>query len=216
MRTLAQQVVGLLRTDLINGVFAPGEYLNEGQLAADYGISRGSLREALRLLEHQGLLSRVTHRGVFVREFSPSDIESIFRVRFALETEAARRAAGRLTDHTREALEKRLLDIGSAEESSASPERVRADFAFHEAICDASGNHILADVWGSLTGPIMAAMITAGPELLGPLQTVAFHRPLLEAIYSKDEREIGVAFESHFAQSAAAMTPLVSHENRSS
>ena len=63
--TLSGQVTERLRADIVSGVFAPGDQLNEAQLAREFGVSRGPLREAMQRLIQDGLLLNKPHRGVF-------------------------------------------------------------------------------------------------------------------------------------------------------
>ena len=203
-RTLQLQVTQRLRDDIVSGVFAAGEKLNEVVLARAFGTSRGTVREALRKLEQEGLLSSVPHRGTFVRKLDATDIIRIYQVRAALETLAARTAASLNDEGALERLESRLREIQRIHRNASSfRDRVHADLAFHEAICEASDNPVLLGLWRSLTGQITAMMMSVGSEPIQRLQNVEAHRELLEAIRHGDPIEITDTFERHFARSAA-------------
>jgi DNA-binding GntR family transcriptional regulator len=89
---LAERIAGVLRERLITGAAVPGEQLSEAALASDLEVSRNTLREAFRILIHEGTLERIPNRGVFVRVPSVSSILDVFRVRRVIEVGAVREA----------------------------------------------------------------------------------------------------------------------------
>src|SRR5688500_13308174 len=91
--TLRAHAEAVLRETLVSGVLVPGERINEVEFAAALGMSRGIVREALRSLEQEGLLTAVPRRGVFVRELTADEARDISTVRLALEVTAARQIA---------------------------------------------------------------------------------------------------------------------------
>lgn len=203
-RTLQSQVMQRLRDEIVGGVFAPGEKMNEAVLAAAFGTSRGTVREALRKLEQDGLLRSIPHRGTFVRGLDADEITHIYQVRAALESLAARAAAAHADVSAIDAIEARLAEIRDIDGRKAGfRERIQADLAFHEAICVASQNEILVGLWRSLVDRITAMMMSVGSVPIQTLQKVESHGMLLEAIKRGDPAEITSVFEQHFARSAA-------------
>lgn len=203
-RTLQSQVMQRLRDDIVAGAFPAGEKMNEAALAAAFGTSRGTVREALRKLEQEGLLHSIPHRGTFVRELDEDEIVHIYEVRAALESLAARAAATIGDESSIATIDARLASIREvAERQGGFRERVAADLAFHEAICIASGNDVLVGLWRSLVDRITSMMMSVGSEPIQALQKVESHAELVEAIKNGDPREITDVFERHFATSAS-------------
>src|SRR3954469_22408776 len=91
--SLRDQAVHALRTMIVSGAMAGGERINEAELAAPLGISRGPLREAIQRVGAEGLIEFQRNRGAFVRELSLDDVRLIYEVRLALEGAAAQRIA---------------------------------------------------------------------------------------------------------------------------
>ena len=202
-RTLRTQVLAALREELISGRLQPGERVNEVSVSEELGVSRGTLREAIRNLEQEGLLESVPHRGTFVRQLTSEEVVHVYEVRASLESRAARSASARLDDAMRDRLERALADFERVCKSDAPfRDLVVADLAFHEAICEASGNPILLGIWRSITGLITAVMLNAGPQPLRHLQTVESHRILLDAIEKGDDATTLAAFSEHFSHGA--------------
>jgi DNA-binding GntR family transcriptional regulator len=198
-RTLRAQALAILRNELLAGRFTPGERVNEVQIAAEIGISRGTLREAMRNLEQEGLLVSVAHRGTFVRRFTVREAEELQEVRASLETTAAIGVARNWNRAVRDHLREHLNRLRSAYEAPLPfPERVKADLAFHEAICESSGNRTLLRLWQSLIGNITVMVLNVGVERMTRLQDPAEHERLFESIGSRDEAVIRDAFAQVF------------------
>jgi len=186
--------------------------VNEVVMAARLGISRGPLREAIRNLEQEGLLISVPHRGTYVRRLNEEEAAELQEVRLALETAAACRLAQRWTPEAKALLEERLENLrGMNLDNSTLAERMSADLAFHEAICQASGNETLLETWRSLIGRITIMVLNVGPQRMSRLQDADAHLPLLEAIASGDDAIIRETFARVFDQGTAVVLEAVSH-----
>jgi DNA-binding GntR family transcriptional regulator len=214
-RTLRTQVHAILRNELLTGRFAPGERVNEVQVAAEIGISRGTLREAMRNLEQEGLFVSIPHRGTFVRRFTVQEADELQEVRAALEMTAAIRVAQHWNSPVREHLQERLNGLRSAYEAPLPfPERVKADLAFHEAICELSGNETLLDLWRSLIGNITVMVLNVGPERMTALQDPAEHQRLFDAIASRDEGRIREVFADVFEDGRREVAAAVAERDQ--
>jgi len=133
-----------LRAAIISGVLKPGERLMELQLADDMGVSRTPVREAIRKLELEGLVSMVARRGAYVSDLSIRDIAETFEVRAALESLAAGLAAERIVPEELEQLERVLVEIGTCEQQGTIERIVELDEEFHALLFAATRNSPLA------------------------------------------------------------------------
>ena len=97
-RVLRHEVLQTLRTGILAGELVPGTRLREVPLAAEFGVSRGPLREALRQLEQEGLVEFHTHRGAVVVGVADTEIETIYGIRSLLEEQAFASASRVITD----------------------------------------------------------------------------------------------------------------------
>ncbi|CCH29197.1 GntR family transcriptional regulator [Actinosynnema sp. NPDC047251] len=142
--SLAGQAVDVLRELVLTGEIPPGTRINEVELAARLGISRGPLREAIRHLASEGVLILVPHRGAHVPTATPADVQALFELRAALECAAAELAASRRTE----------ADIVVLREVCAESRRTyhagerfpyRLDLAFHQALLAAARSPRIAE-----------------------------------------------------------------------
>jgi DNA-binding GntR family transcriptional regulator len=97
-RTVAAAVIAALRERILHGDFGEGEQLRQDAIAEEFGVSRIPVREALRQLEAEGLVTLYAHRGAVVTQLSPSEIGELFELRALLECDMLRRAIPHIDD----------------------------------------------------------------------------------------------------------------------
>jgi DNA-binding GntR family transcriptional regulator len=147
---LRQQVVKLLREDILNGALVSGQRLVEGALCESYGVSRTVIREALRQLESESLISVVPSRGPIVTELSLKDIESIYEVRARLEGLAGECFALHATREQCKALVD-LLDRMEEEYMHGTVEqRESIKSEFYAVLAAGCGNKVLTEMLRSI------------------------------------------------------------------
>lgn len=142
--SLTDRMVVKLREAILTGQLAPGSIVVEPRLAQEYSVSKTPIREALRLLTSQGLLTVLPKKGYLVRTMSLNDVQETLDLRMLLEPHAAAAAAGFLPQHLLGDL-RGLLDT-QAELSERDPlAAMDAAQRFHQGIADASRNTRLAE-----------------------------------------------------------------------
>lgn len=201
-RPLREMVCDAIREQIVNGVHRPGDRIVEDRMAAELGVSRSPVREALRVLETEGLVETIPRKGVVVATLSPEEVADIFEVRIALEDLAARLAARRADDVGIAAVQQALDAADTALQRRRPAELARLNTVFHEAVLDLAGNRYLRDVMIPLRGRMQWIFhkTAAGPRASVSL---AQHRSLLDAIAAHDEDLAGKTAVEH-VQSARA------------
>lgn len=137
------QVVETLRTAITSGRFAPGQRLVEKDLCDLLGVSRPSVREALRELESEGLIQTIPNRGPLVTRLTPRDAASIYEVRGVLEALAARLCAERASAEQIEALSASVDALEEASHSGDVAQVLVAKKAFYDRLLEGSQNVII-------------------------------------------------------------------------
>ncbi|WP_255951126.1 GntR family transcriptional regulator [Streptomyces odontomachi] len=140
--TFSRATESILRDMILDGSIKPGERLNEVLLASSLGISRGPLREAIQRLTSEGLLTVISHRGAFVRDFSREEIAELYELRAALELHAVRLACRRATDAELDELAVMLSDTESVMRESEGHAYPR-ELDFHLRLVLLAGNQAL-------------------------------------------------------------------------
>lgn len=149
--TLSVQVAARIRDDILSGVHAPGAQLNEMELALEFGVSRGPLREAMQRLIQEGLLRSEPHRGVFVPDLTEADLLDVFFVRATLEAAAVRRiVAGDRRSAVAAALTAIAERMDRAMKAGDWSTGGELDFAFHRALVDAAGSDRLSRTYATV------------------------------------------------------------------
>lgn len=141
--SLSAAIEAELQEQILKGQILPGERLNELQLSARFGTSRGPLREALRSLQGKGLVHFVRNRGVFVRAISAEEALEIYDLRAALFGLAGRLLADMVTDAMLETLDGFLSEMDEASEKRDFTAYYPTNLRFHEYLVGSTGNQLL-------------------------------------------------------------------------
>lgn len=202
-RALGDEVSQRLRSAIVSGKLAPGSRLVESAIAADLGVSRGPVRDALRKLESEGLVITNPRRGSTVAEFSYHDIQEVYSLREVLEGLAARLLAERITDD----LGRQLTDAYSERKKAISdPEKLRAsDAKFHRRIVELSGNSRLLELWDRLR-PQIEFFMHRVPILYPDGQAlIVRHEKAVQAICAGDADGAEAAMREHIQDAGARL-----------
>jgi len=169
-----------LRTQILNGELAPGTPLREVELAAAYGVGRYSLRAAMQALVHEGLLRHEPNRGVFVPQLSAADVEDLFILRIALETEAARRVVEARADLS--GMETALLEMEAITDERPWDQIVDSDLRFHRELIEAVGSERMRRTFVSLQSELRLLLAQLKPHYDRPDTLGAEHRIVYDAV----------------------------------
>ena len=182
--TLAEKVYLWLREQILTGKIAQGERLNETSLGKRLGVSATPVREAMRLLNGDGLVEYYGRRGVKVIEPGESDVLHCFAVRRALECLAVRQAVPRLGERERQAYYD--LALRTAEAEGQPPEALfEVDGSFHRFLVERAGNKWLSSFLATLSGVLTVVRLplfsAASVE-----RTTQEHLSVAEAVLDND------------------------------
>jgi GntR family transcriptional regulator, gluconate operon transcriptional repressor len=196
-RKLAEDASSVIREQILTGGLRRGTHLVEAKLAARLGTSRGTVREAFKVLGAEGLIQEEPRRGAFVVTLSGSDVREIYDVRTAIEGRAAWLIAGRAEAATIAALDAAIGEIRSAARAADIRAVRRADLAFHERLTRLSGNRRLHDIFVRSV-PALQTLIDYDELPYSSLDGVtAQHQELVDVIRSGDRDRAARALERH-------------------
>lgn len=196
-RTASAAAADLIREAIIEGRVVPGQRLKEEELAQELGISRTPIREALHLLQTEGLVEAAPNRGATVRTYERADLEDMYELRALLEGQAAARAAGRVTgddlDELRSSCDRfeRLLD------GSDLPALVKENSRFHGTILGAAGSERLS---GMVRQVVAMPLVYKSYIRYSPAQVAVsfhYHRQLTHALERRDAQRAELIMREH-------------------
>ena len=185
-KPLREIVSDALRQAIRDGLLPPGERLMEIPLAEELGVSRTPIREAIRILEQEGLVVMIPRRGTYVADMSLKDVTEVFELRSILEELAAELDAERITNEEIEALEQHLVEIGNYMNENNLDKVVQADILFHEILYKASRNDRLVEMINNLREQTLRFRTLSMSQTGRLAKTWDEHRQLVEAISDRD------------------------------
>lgn len=147
VNTIRNQVYQLLKEDICNGEYQPGQWLQEVELASRFSVSRSPVREALHQLASDGLVVEIPNKGIFVKEFTPKDIEEIFDLRVMLENYAIGRLKDNLSEEGTALLKDYISKFEQAHADNDLKRYIKIDSQFHELLVKLSQNDLLVIVY---------------------------------------------------------------------
>jgi DNA-binding GntR family transcriptional regulator len=195
-RALYQDVAERLRQQIFSRELEPGSWIDELKLCAEYGISRTPLREALKVLAVEGLVTMKVRRGAYVTEMSRDDVAQVYHLLALLESDAAGEVAARASDSQR-------AELKSLHERLEKQSRQRDAFfasneAFHLKLLDIAGNRwrtqIVADLRKVMKLNRHHSLFKQG-RLSDSLDE---HRQLMQAIEQRDPDRATRVMKAHF------------------
>ena len=195
-RALYEEVAELLRQRIFNRELAPGSWIDELKLAEEYGISRTPLREALKVLATEGLVTMKVRRGAYVTEVSDSDLADVYHLLSLLESDAAEVVASRATD-----AQIRELQLLHNELEKAVKNRERffeINEAFHMRLLEIANNRwrdqMVADLRKVMKLNRHNSLLKSGRIEESLLE----HRAIMAALVARDAAETAQCMRAHF------------------
>ena len=211
-RTASAAATDVIREAIVDGRLVPGQRLKEVQLANELGISRTPIREALLLLQAEGLVEATPNRGSTVRAYDVGELEDMYELRAVLEGHAARRAATRITDDALRELRAscaRFQELVTGHRAGEGvTELVEENGVFHEIVLDACGSHRLT---GMVRQVVVAPLVYRSYIWYSPEQarlSLHAHTQLVHTLERGDGERADAIMREHVFQ---ARDVLVRH-----
>jgi len=206
--SVADQVASLLRQRILDGEFRPGAPLQEIPLATSLGVSRNTMREAMRILSQEGLLRRNHHRGVAVCQLSLRDVQEIYQLRRMLELPAvlaARRPSSELIHEIRSALDRYEQAVRDRDWSRA----VSHDLHFHSLLIRFHDNKRLESFYQNVIGALRVGMVLVDRSHDDPGALIPVHRKMYQLLSTGKLKQCAAVLEQHLEDSESRLTRVM-------
>jgi DNA-binding GntR family transcriptional regulator len=194
-RPLKEDIFDVLHEKIISGVFKPGDWLRQDDIATQLGVSMTPVREALDLLVSAGLAERAPYRGVRVREMSTKDIVEAYGMRLILEVSIAQEAARNITAEQIRDLEGMLDEMRKHESLDEMSKARRLSREFHSMIAKSSKNDLLIKLYEIVANAfpdwLLYEAVFRNPEILvdSMANTDNEHIAIVAALKKRDRRQ---------------------------
>ena len=209
---LRDVVFNTLREAILKGDLKPGERLMELQVASKLGVSRTPIREAIRMLEQEGLAVTTPRKGAEVAKMTLKDMEDVLEIRDALDELAVRIACQKISDEQL----KQLEDMKELFEKSTQTGNVKkiaeADVTFHDVIYEATGNPKLVTLLNNLREQVYRYRVEYIKDPKNYPTLIAEHEAILESLKNRDVKNAVEAMHVHVANQAEAVKTVIQEQ----
>jgi DNA-binding GntR family transcriptional regulator len=203
-RPLYEEVADQLRVRIFAHELAPGTWIDEQTLAKEFGISRTPLREAIKVLAAEGLITMKLRRGAYVTEVNRGDLEQIFTILSLLEGQAAKEAATKAQEKDLNELDDMHLRLEKAAADRNLDQFFEVNVRFHERIIAIANNPWMTGVIADLR-KVLKLQRKDSLSRTGRLQSsLSEHREILKALLERDPIAAEQAMRTHLARGLEA------------
>jgi DNA-binding GntR family transcriptional regulator len=207
--TAQEAVLVELRRSITTGHLRPGQQIVQDALAVRLGVSRVPLREALKILEGEGQVTYVAHRGYFVTELSLSDLLEVYRIREILEAEAVSVALPQMTPDDIDRMEEAERDVRAASDIADVVAMTSANRRFHFALIEACALPRLVRLIRLLWDATEVYRSVYFNEADNRARVEAEHRALMAAVRAGDAVRTLSVLTAHREHAIAALRPVL-------
>lgn len=198
--TLAEDICEYLRNAIFNNQIKPGEQLNELKIIEELGVSRSPVREAICVLEGEGLIERIPRRGAFVKKTTKKKIQEIFRIRAVLESMAAEEAALQFSKADLKSLENIFERMRKAAHGNNAKLYVKINYEFHKKFIKLANNKTLEELLKNLGKQSNWFMFTAFSIRHSTEVSLKEHFKILEAFVERGPDLAAKAVQKHIVE----------------
>ncbi len=211
--SLHEEIAEHLRNMIFDGELVAGARIPEKDLCSRFGVSRTPLREALKVLASEGLLTLLPNRGARVSQLTTEDVDEMFPVMGALEALSGELACQRITDEEIAEIKALHYQMALHHTRGDRADYFRLNEAIHERILDAAGNRTLAAVFRGLTGRIRRARYMANISRTRWDEAMAEHERILDALAARDGQRLAVLLKQHLVNKCEAVKDAILNDN---
>ena len=213
---LRDVVFNTLRQAILTGELKPGERLMEIHLANRLGVSRTPIREAIRKLELEGLVTMIPRRGAEVAKITEKSMKDVLEVRRTLDALSAELACERISPEEEEALKKACQDFEDAVKTKDTKVIAKADVALHDIIAAATGNQRLIQLINNLAEQMYRYRFEYIKDASQHERIIQEHRIIYESIIKKDKEASSEMAKTHIDNQEKAVIARIRMEQSNS
>ncbi|WP_342639982.1 GntR family transcriptional regulator [Rhodoligotrophos ferricapiens] len=198
-RSLHDEIAELLRDNIVEGKMLPGSFIDEAELVHTLGVSRTPIREALKVLAFEGLVTIIPNRGSYVAQLEPEDARDLIEVLAELEGFAAFLACERADEEDLRVLHRLHEDMAAAYEKKNKLKYFKLNQNIHSKIVEAAKNPHLAETHRAYTSRLRRVRYLATPNPVEWRSSMQDHEKILAALSKRDGNAARALVTAHVA-----------------
>ena len=207
--TLHEEVVDRLRKMIFQGELAGGTRVPEKELCAKFGISRTPLREALKVLAADGLITLLPNRGAWITQLTPADVDELFPIMATLEALSGELACRRASDAEIAEVKALHYEMAMHYARGDQPNYFRLNQKIHETIMEIAANPTLLQVYRSLAERIRRARYLANTSINRWDEAMKEHEAILAALEARDSALLTDLLKAHLLNKQEAVKKVI-------
>ena len=211
---LRDVVFNTLREAILRGDLVPGERLMELQLAAKLGVSRTPIREAIRMLEQEGLAITIPRKGAIVAGMTEKDMQDVLEIREALEELSVQVACDKITDEEIAELQKNMKHFEQSLKSGDLKKMAQADVEFHDVIYRATDNPKLINMLNNLREQMYRYRVEYLKNPQNHEQLLQEHEAIYKGIVEKDKSAVTEMIRKHISNQVAVVKHMIREQEK--
>ncbi len=206
---LRDVVFHTLREAILKGELKPGERLMEIQLSNRLGVSRTPIREAIRMLEQEGLAVTIPRKGAQVAKMTEKDMEDVLQIREALDELAASIACEQISKDELAELRDTMLEFEESTTTGDVQRIAEADVRFHDIIYQATGNPRLVNILNNLREQMYRYRVEYLKDEKSYPVLVQEHRQIIEGLAARNKEMVSAAMKMHVRNQVNAIKEMI-------
>ena len=206
---LRDVVFNTLREAILKGELKPGERLMELQLAAKLGVSRTPIREAIRMLEQEGLAVTIPRKGAEVAKMTEKDMEDVLQIREALDELAVRIACEQIRADQLEELSDTMHEFEESTKTGDVKKIAEADVKFHDIIYQSTGNPKLVNMLSNLREQMYRYRVEYLKDESNYPTLMKEHKDIVDGLCKKDKKKVTEAMYHHVNNQAVTVKAMI-------
>lgn len=206
---LRDVVFNTLREAILKGDLKPGERLMEIQLASQLGVSRTPIREAIRMLEQEGLAVTMPRKGAEVAKMTLKGMEDVLEIRAALDELAGQLACDRISEEQLSRLEEKKENFEKSLKTGNVKAIAEADVCFHDVIYEATGNPKLVNMLNNLREQIYRYRVEYLKNAENYPILIEEHEAIYQSLVNRNREEARCAIDVHVENQAVAVKEVI-------
>ncbi len=206
---LRDVVFHTLREAILKGELKPGERLMELQLAGKLGVSRTPIREAIRMLEQEGLAVTIPRRGAEVAKMTEKDMEDVLQIRDALDELAVSIACRQMTAEQLDTLRRTMQEFALYTKTGDVRKIAEADVKFHDIIYQSTGNPKLVSMLSNLREQMYRYRVEYLKDERNYPALIQEHSEIVEGLSDKDLPKVTAAMHKHVRNQVTAVKEMI-------